>query len=103
MARSSGLVGLFGHTYEDDEEAPGERKIQHQFRIIRSMPAGRWVCQLFSFWDGRPIEVRVYEESFLLGADVRLYLEEEEFHHVYQQHAQSRMARSRRGNLRSVQ
>ena len=53
MARSSGLVGLYGHTYEDDEEAPGERKIQHQFRI-RSMPAGRWVCQLFSFWDGRP-------------------------------------------------
>jgi hypothetical protein len=103
MARSSGLVGLYGHTYEDDEEAPGERKIQHQFRIIRSMPAGRWVCQLFSFWDGRPIEVRVYEESFLLGADVRLYLEEEEFHHVYQQHAQSKMARSRRSNLTSVQ
>ncbi len=41
----------------------------------------------------------MYEESFLLGADVRLYLEEEEFHHVYQQHARAKWLDRCEGNL----
>jgi hypothetical protein len=39
--------------------------------------------QLFTFTDGRPSEVKVYSESFLLGDDAKLYTDMEEWHYAY--------------------
>jgi hypothetical protein len=48
------------------------------------MPPDRWVVQLFSFMDGRPTEVQVYPESFLLGDDVKLYAEHSEWLYAHE-------------------
>jgi len=82
--RTSGLIGLFGHTYVPDPERPGKKTIEYQFRIIRRMAGDRWVAELFSFWDGRPTEVRVYAEAFLLGDDVKLYVSQDEWHNAHE-------------------
>lgn len=68
-----GLIGLFGHAYTADPEDAERQTIRHQFQIIRKMDGGRCVVQLFSFMDGGPTNVAVYDERFLLGPDVKLY------------------------------
>jgi hypothetical protein len=92
--RTSGLIGLFGHTYVPDEEHLGKKVIQYQFQIIRRLPGDRWVVQLFSFMDGRPTQVTVYAEAFLLGEDVKLYALQEEW--LYQHERQCDERRERR-------
>jgi hypothetical protein len=82
--RKTGLIGLFGHTYVPDQKEPDTKVIQYQFEIIRRMSPDRWVVQLFSFMDGRPTEVQVYPENFLLGDDVKLYTEHSEWLYAYE-------------------
>ena len=72
--KDEGLVGFFGHTLIDKD---GEKTIQYQFRIIRPLPPDRWVVQYFSFMDSGPTNLAVYPESFLLGPDVKLYANQE--------------------------
>jgi hypothetical protein len=88
--RTTGLIGLFGHTYVADDELPGRKRIQYQFEIIRSMLNSRWVVQLFSFADGRETELRVFDESYLLGEDVKLYADIDEWHYAYEMHNERR-------------
>ena len=72
-----GLIGLFGHTYVLTEDVPDRKTIEYQFKIIRELSGARYVVQLFSFADGRPTELAVYDESFLLSKDVKLYATED--------------------------
>ena len=81
---NSGLIGLFGHTYIDDREAPGETMIEYQFKIIRKMEGDRYVFQYFSFLDGEPTEVGVMTEAELLGPNVKLYATAELWLHAYE-------------------
>jgi hypothetical protein len=69
-APEDGLLGLYGHTYIDDE---GARRVQYQFQIIRKAPGDRYVVQYFSFMDSEPTNVGVMSEADLLGPDVKLY------------------------------
>ena len=76
------LVGFFGHTWVPDRMFPDETRENHeiiefQFKIIRELSGARYVVQLFSFMDGRPTKLAIYDETFLLGADVTLYQTEQ--------------------------
>jgi hypothetical protein len=93
VKRTTGLIGIMGHTYIADENHPGEKEIQYQFEIIRKLDGGRWLCQLFSFLDGRPTEVRAYPESFLSGDDVKLYALADEWHYAYEKECTRRRYR----------
>lgn len=79
---SPGLGGYFGHTFVRDES--GRKRVEYQFRILRRLPPGRWVVQLFSFWDGAPNKLAAYTEDFLLGDDVALYRTEEIWREEYE-------------------
>jgi hypothetical protein len=100
FVQKDGLAGLFGHTYVPDLDAPDEKMIQYQFEIIRPVPPDCWLVQLFSFMDGRPTEVRVYAESFLLGDEVKLYLREDEWHYVHERECEFRRERRSAGSPR---
>jgi hypothetical protein len=91
--RKTGLIGLFGHTYVTDKDNPDFMTIQYQFEIIRHMPPDRWVAQLFSFMDGRPTEVTVYAESFLLGDEVKLYAHHGEWLYASERNAEQKRDR----------
>ena len=70
---TEGLIGLYGHTYVNDERG---RVIQCQFRIIRKMDDDRYIFQFFSFADGEPTNLGTMTEAELLGPDVKLYANE---------------------------
>ena len=89
-SRKTSLAGLVGHTYVPDEQQPDRMRMQFQFEIIRPVPPGRWLVQLFSFMDGRPTNVVVYPESFLLGETVKLYLSHDEWHYAHERESQWR-------------
>ena len=76
------MVGFFGHTLIEHEQK--RKTIQYQFQIIRPLPPDRWVVQYFSFLDGSPTELAVYSESYLLGPDVKLYANQENWHEAHQ-------------------
>jgi hypothetical protein len=89
-AKPEGLVGFFGHTYEPDDGDPELLAIQYQFKIIRPFPPGRWIVQLYSFMDGDPTRLAVYDETFLLGPKVKLYATAELWNDAYSRHQQTR-------------
>jgi hypothetical protein len=67
-ARADGLIGMFGHTLNENEE------IEWQFRIERAASTGAYVVQLFSWLDGGPTECKVLAREDLLSDHCRLYL-----------------------------
>jgi hypothetical protein len=89
---SAGLSGYFGHTLVRDQN--GHQRVQYQFRILRRLPPGRWVVQLFSFWDVTPTQLRAYAEDFLLSDDVALYRNEEIWRVEYEKAEQRYQIRS---------
>ncbi len=75
VARSvdAGLLGLYGHTYTEHPNRVPVRMLQYQFQVVRALPSGRWLVQLYSAWEGCPTDVVAYDESYLLGPDVVLF------------------------------
>jgi hypothetical protein len=73
--RTTGLIGLFGHTYVPDEDNPGNKTIEYQFQIIRRVPLIDGWCSYSSLRTGDL--VKVYSESFLLGDDAKPYTDME--------------------------
>jgi hypothetical protein len=81
--RTTGLLGLFGHTYKPDEET-GEPRIHYQFEVIRKLSGNKYAVQLFSWWDGCRIEIEIYTEDFLCSPEVKLYPSEEAWKWAYE-------------------
>lgn len=69
VGSSGSLVGLFGHTFDD------EGAVRYQFRVIRQATPDRYAVQLFSWLTGCPTEIRVWPAEDLFAA--RLFDNEE--------------------------
>jgi hypothetical protein len=89
--RIHGLIGLFGHTYIEDDRRG--KMVQYQFKIIRKMDGGRYVFQYFSFMDGSPTSLGIMSEAELLGPNVKLYATAELWNEAYEKDCYQRRAR----------
>jgi hypothetical protein len=99
------MLGLFGHTFVPDEGGEeGDRVVQYQFRIIRTLPADAYVVQYFSFLDGRPTDLGRMTGAELWGPNVTLYSTEGDWVWGYEKASdQARYRRERRkADLRVV-
>lgn len=80
---ASGLVGMWGHTLVDDDELPGKKTIQWQFKIIRQATPEMYVCQLFSWMDGEPTNCEMLSTQALMN-DCKLYATNDQMLVAYQ-------------------
>lgn len=72
-ANDNGLVGLYGHTRDDDGV------IDWQFKITGMINADECTCQLFSWMDGRPTKIVVLPVAELCSEKCSLYSNREEW------------------------
>lgn len=73
-----GLVGLWGHTFDQDGE------IKWQFKIVRKADQFH-VCQLFSWLDGGPTECKLIETP-ILAQECKLYNSTDLMQEAYEKH-----------------
>lgn len=87
VAPSSGFVGLFGHTHDDDGG------INWQFEIVREGGSGLYLAQLFSWVDGRPTNIVPMTAAEIVEKGHSLYATRDEWIYAHQQSARRHRAR----------
>lgn len=69
----SGLIGVFGHTRDDDG------KINWQFEIVGKAGSDTYTVQLFSWMDGRATNIKIMTVEFLTSEKCTLYASRDEW------------------------
>jgi hypothetical protein len=80
-APGNGLLGLFGHTLNEDGE------VIWQFQVVRRASNDAYIVQLYSWLDGSPTQVTVLGHDDLLSERCRLYLSAKQMHEAYDQYS----------------
>lgn len=80
--KPDGLVGMWGHTFVDDDAFPGRKMIQWQFKIIQKVSPEIYLCQLFSWLDGCPTNCEAIQTKTLVE-ECKLYASNEQMLTAY--------------------